>query len=555
MLKSLSLHNFALFKKQEINFGDNMNVILGETGAGKSLIFDALNFVLAYKTDKTLLRFGENMMRVDAVFEPISDSAKLVLKDAEIDDEENELVLTRTLYADGKSNLRINGVVCPQTIIKKLAPELVDTFLQHESLQILKAKNHLSLLDKFCDFYDLKEKLSQTIDLRKEKEKKLNSLGGSDEMRLQRKDILEYQINELESAQLKLGEDDELDERIKFLESSEKIVENISEVLSMLENGSASVISQINTSSRLISRLGDLEDLSKLSDRLESASIELDDIVSELKEILAQADSDPKELERLDARKDKLKSLKRKYGGSIDTCLKTLEKLKQELDDLCDSEDLTKKLLKEIEQLKIEENDLCEKINSIRKQQAEKIKKRLEEELVDLGMKSTRFEIVFERKPVSYDGFDEVLFVFSANKGQELKDLAKTASGGESSRIMLAMKNMFAKEGDFKTMLFDEIDSGISGEVGNMMAQKLSSIARRDQVITITHLPQVASAGDNFFKVEKYVENEQTYSKVTKIEGEEVVKEIAQIIGGNDVTDVMLENARQLYLRGRKFGR
>lgn len=554
MLKSLSLHNFALFKKQEINFGKNMNVILGETGAGKSLIFDALNFVLAYKTDKTLLRFGENMMRVDAVFDPISDAAKLLLKEAEIEDDD-ELVLTRTLYADGKSNLRINGVVCTQSTIKKLAPELVDTFLQHESLQILKAKNHLALLDKFCDFGDLKEKLGQIINLRKEKEKKLNSLGGSDEMRLQRKDILEYQINELESAELKLGEDDELDERIKFLESSEKIVENISEVLNMLENGSSSVILQINNSSRLISRLGDLDDLSNLSDRLESASIELDDIVSELKDVLSKADADPRELERLDARKDKLKALKRKYGGTIDACLKTLEKLKQELDDLCDSEELSNKLLKEIEQLKLEENQICEKINFVRRQEAVLIKKRLEEELVDLGMKSTRFEIEFERKPISYDGFDDVLFVFSANKGQELKNLAKTASGGESSRIMLAMKNMFAKEGDCKTMLFDEIDSGISGEVGNMMAQKLSSIARRDQVVTITHLPQVASAGDKFLKVEKYVEDEQTFSKVTQIDGEDVVKEIAQIIGGNNVTEVMMENARQLYLRGRKFGK
>ncbi len=554
MLRSLSLHNLALFKKQEIEFNENLNVILGETGAGKSLIFDALNFVLSFKTDKTLLRSGEESMRVDAVFQPVSETVKQLLKEAEIDDE-GELIVSRTLHSDGRTSSRVNGMAVSQSFVKALASELVDTFLQHENLQILKSKNHISFLDKFCDFGTLKSELSKLIDQQKQAQAKLNSIGGSEQMRLQRKDILEYQIRELTEANLQPDEDVRLDEKIKLLESSERIVENLGQVLQLLEAGANGIVSQINMSAKLVGKLGDIENLPELRERLESAQIELDDVASELREVLSKADSDPRELERLDARRDKLKALKRKYGGSIASCLETLESLKQQLDELCSSAELSEKLSKQIEELKNQEEKLCESISDIRKSAAIVVKKRLLEELADLGMKSTQFEVTFERKEISADGFDDVVFTFSANKGQELKDLAKTASGGESSRIMLAMKNMFAKEGDYKTLLFDEIDSGISGEIGNMMAQKLASIARRDQVITITHLPQVASAGDNFLKVEKFVENNSTISRVQSITGKDVIKEIAHIIGGDNVTDIMLENAQQLYQRGRKFGR
>ena len=542
MLRSLSLHNLALFKKQEIEFSENLNVILGETGAGKSLIFDALNFVLSFKTDKTLLRSGEESMRVDAVFQPVSETVKQLLKEAEIDDE-GELIVSRTLHSDGRTSSRVNGMAVSQSFVKALASELVDTFLQHENLQILKSKNHISFLDKFCDFGTLKSELSKLIDQQKQAQAKLNSIGGSEQMRLQRKDILEYQIRELTEADLQPDEDVRLDEKIKLLESSERIVENLGQVLQLLEAGANGIVSQINMSAKLVGKLGDIENLPELRERLESAQIELDDVASELREVLSKADSDPRELERLDARRD------------IASCLETLESLKQQLDELCSSAELSEKLSKQIEELKNQEEKLCESISNIRKSAAVVVKKRLLEELADLGMKSTQFEVTFERKEISADGFDDVVFTFSANKGQELKDLAKTASGGESSRIMLAMKNMFAKEGDYKTLLFDEIDSGISGEIGNMMAQKLASIARRDQVITITHLPQVASAGDNFLKVEKFVENNSTISRVQSITGKDVIKEIAHIIGGDNVTDIMLENAQQLYQRGRKFGR
>ena len=532
MLKSLSIKNLALIEKQEIEFDQGLNIILGETGAGKSLIFDALFFVLSLKTDKTLLRTGSELMRVDAQFYPLSQSVKEILASLEIEDD--ELILSRSLHADGRSSIKINGLPCAQSMAKRLAAELVDSFMQHEGMEILKSKNHLSYLDKFCEFGDLKNKLAVLLSEKKDICSSISSLGGSDEDRLRRKDILTYQIDEIEKADVKIGEDDEIEARIKLLESSQRITENLSEVATLLD-GNGGAIQNLGMSERLLSKLSDIDNIAALAERISSATIEVDDITSEIKDVLSNIGSDPNELDRLDSRRDKLKMLKRKYGGTLENVLENLERLNEQLA-------LTN----------IQISSICAQIKQAREKGAVKIKQGLEKELHDLGMKDVRFEVMFKEKAVSVDGNDDVSFVFSANKGQELKDLAKTASGGESSRIMLAMKNMFARADENRTLLFDEIDSGISGEVGNMMALKLKSISTRDQVIAITHLPQVAASGDHFYKVEKHSDSSSTYSEIRQVEGTEIISEIAHIIGGNNLTDAMLKNAEELYQRGRK---
>lgn len=549
MLRSLTIKNLALFKSQEIEFDRGLNIILGETGAGKSLIFDALFFVLSIKTDKLLLRTGEESMRVDAVFEPISENVRQILKENDLDDE--ELVLSRVLHADGRTSSKVNGSPCAQSVIKKLASELVDSFMQHESMEILKSKNHLQYLDRFCDFGSLKEQLAELLSQLKDAQNRINSLGGDEAERERKRDFLSYQIKEIENANLKIGEDEQLQEKIKMLESAERIGENLSEVLRLLE-GAGGALGNMSASERLLGKLSDLSDFENLIERMESARIEVDDIASEVKGKLFEAQSDPIELERLNDRKDKIKFLKRKYGDSIEKVLQAKEEFITQLDALIDAEDLLQKLQKKKQELQTQIDDVCKKITQIRELGAVKVKKGLESELNDLGMKGVRFEVKFDKKPVSQDGCDDVSFIFSANKGQQLKDLSKTASGGESSRIMLAMKNIFASKSDERTLLFDEIDSGISGEVGNMMAAKLASISRRDQVIAITHLPQVASAGDEFVKVQKYTDENTTYSSASKVKGEKIIEEIAHIIGGNNVTEVMLENAKQLFERGRQ---
>lgn len=549
MLKSLSIKNLALIEKQEIEFDQGLNIILGETGAGKSLIFDALFFVLSLKTDKTLLRTGSELMRVDAQFYPLSQSVKEILASLEIEDD--ELILSRSLHADGRSSIKINGLPCAQSTAKRLAAELVDSFMQHEGMEILKSKNHLSYLDKFCEFGDLKNKLSILLSEKKDICSSISSLGGSDEDRLRRKDILTYQIDEIEKADVKIGEDDEIDARIKLLESSQRITENLSEVATLLD-GNGGAIQNLGMSERLLSKLSDIDNIAALAERISSAAIEVDDITSEIKDVLSNIGSDPNELDRLDNRRDKLKMLKRKYGGTLENVLENLKIFKKELDDLDAGAEKLERLNEQLALTNIQISSICAQIKQAREKGAVKIKQGLEKELHDLGMKDVRFEVMFKEKAVSADGNDDVSFVFSANKGQELKDLAKTASGGESSRIMLAMKNMFARADENRTLLFDEIDSGISGEVGNMMALKLKSISTRDQVIAITHLPQVAASGDHFYKVEKHSDSSSTYSEIRQVEGAEIISEIAHIIGGNNLTDAMLKNAEELYQRGRK---
>ena len=549
MLKSLSIKNLALIEKQEIEFDQGLNIILGETGAGKSLIFDALFFVLSLKTDKTLLRTGSELMRVDAQFYPLSQSVKEMLASLEIEDD--ELILSRSLHADGRSSIKINGLPCAQSTAKRLAAELVDSFMQHEGMEILKSKNHLSYLDKFCEFGDLKNKLSVLLSEKKDICSSISSLGGSDEDRLRRKDILTYQIDEIEKADIKIGEDDEIEARIKLLESSQRITENLSEVATLLD-GNGGAIQNLGMSERLLSKLSDIDNIAALAERISSAAIEVDDITSEIKDVLSNIGSDPNELDCLDSRRDKLKMLKRKYGGTLENMLENLEIFKKELDDLDAGAEKLERLNEQLALTNIQISSICAQIKQAREKGAVKIKQGLEKELHDLGMKDVRFEVMFKEKAVSVDGNDDVSFVFSANKGQELKDLAKTASGGESSRIMLAMKNMFARADENRTLLFDEIDSGISGEVGNMMALKLKSISTRDQVIAITHLPQVAASGDHFYKVEKHSDSSSTYSEIRQVEGTEIISEIAHIIGGNNLTDAMLKNAEELYQRGRK---
>lgn len=549
MLRSLTIKNLALFKSQEIEFDRGLNIILGETGAGKSLIFDALFFVLSIKTDKSLLRTGEDTMRVDAVFSPLSQSVHEILAQNDLDDE--ELIVSRVLHSDGRTTSKVNGSPCPQAVIKALAAELVDSFMQHESMEILKSKNHLMFLDRFCEFGDLKQRLAQQLDEIKNIDARIKELGGDEKQRADKKDMLAFQIAEIEKVNLKIGEDEQLDEKIKLLESAEKIGESLTEILKMME-GTGGVLGSLNMSARLLSKLADISGFDELAQRIESAAIELDDVASEIKDKLFEAQADPIELERLNERKAQIKSLKRKYGLSIEDILQRLSEFKDSLDALIDAEDGLNKLEKQKAQVLQNVETLCQQIHEKRLAGATKVKEGLERELKDLGMGGSRFEVKFAKKQPSATGFDDVSFVFSANVGQELKDLAKTASGGESSRIMLAMKNMFASKNDERTLLFDEIDSGISGEIGNMMASKLSSISQRDQVVAITHLPQVASAGDEFIKVEKFAVENSTFSKVNPVKGAAVIKEIAHIIGGDNVTDVMLANAEQLFERGRR---
>ena len=547
MLQTLSIKNVALISSLSIDFGKHFNVLLGETGAGKSIIFDALNFVLGAKIDKTLLRSGESTMRVDAVFTNLKKSTLELLKEFGI--EEDEIVLTRTYSQDGKSSIRINGLPSTQSVLKNVGDILVNSYSQHESVDMLKTKNHLIMLDKYGNekIKPLKEKLQSEYHTFKDIENKIKSLGGNDFERERTKSLLLYQIKEIEDANLKVGEDEEVKERLKFLSNAEKINQAITICEELLSDNNDSCINSLQQSSSLLSSISGFGNIDECKTRLDSARYEIEDIYQTLVDIKSSAEFDENEYEELDRRNDLIKSLIKKYGGSIEKTLEYLENSKKQFEELENSVALIEKLEKDKSDIETKLNNTAEMLSNVRKTYAQEITKKITCELRELGMKSSSFDVKFNRlETVTLEGLDDVEFVFSANKGQELKSLAKTASGGELSRFMLAVKNIFAEIGSAQTLVFDEIDAGISGETGNIVGQKLNNITRYAQVLCITHLPQVASYGDDFFYVSKTEDKTSTLTQIKHLEGDEIIYNLARMIGGDNVSDIALSHAKEM---------
>lgn len=546
MLSSLFISNLALIKNCEINFDKGFNVILGQSGAGKSILIDAISFVLGAKADKTLLRTGENLMKVEAIFDSVSEKTKAKLNELGIDFDD-ELVISRTLNSDGKSVIRVNGSVVVLKALKEITADFVDFCGQHDSVGLINVNNHLAFLDRFVggEAEGYLSALNEQFDCLQDVEKKIKALGGDDSERNRLKEILKFQIDEIESARLTLGEEEELRDKFNYISSAEKISENVGEALNLLERENSSATGNVYEAKNLLSSLGAFENIDECKERLNSVYYELKDVAETLEGILDGADFDPIMLEKIDKRLDLIKDLKRKYGKSVDEILAFCDNAKKRLEELDNSEEVLGKLEKERQSVQNEIGSTAEKLSTLRKERARVLEKDLERELEDLQMKGTTFKVNFEPCAPTRKGCDEVRFIFSANLGQEMKDLSKTASGGELSRLLLAFKNiMLDKE---STVVFDEIDSGISGQTAGKVAEKLRNISKYLQTICITHTPVVASKGDEFILVEKHTENGETISTARSIKGDEIVKEIAGLIDGNEnISTTALNHAKEL---------
>lgn len=548
MLQSLSIKNVALIKEIEIDFGKGFNVLVGETGAGKSIIFDSLNFVLGSKADKTLIRNGENLMKVDAIFSFIGQNVKDFLVENDLLEDDGEVMLSRTLFDDMKNVCKINGKSVSLGMLKTVGQMLVDSYSQHESISLLKAKNHLALLDKFGgdEILSIKEKVSESFSKVQAIKKQITDLGGDKFERERTKELLSYQIEELEKAQLQAGEEEELKNKLDMYSSAERINEALSGCEESLEDSSSSVIDQIQQCEAMLSSLSSFENINNCRERLTSARYEIEDISQTLKEIKNELSFDEREFERLDRRYDLIRSLIKKYGGSCEKALEYLAQIKEKVNALEDADFLIEKYEKQLEKEEGELSSLAEQLSIKRKKVALDIENRIVAELRELGMKSTVFKSAFTLAPITANGKDEVEFTFSANKGQDVKSLSKTASGGELSRFMLAIKNIFSQIDKTGTLIFDEIDSGISGETGVIVGQKIKNLTKSSQIICITHLPQVASFGDDFFYVSKKEDERSTYTEVKHLQGDEVVSEIARMIGGDKISQVALKHAQEM---------
>lgn len=561
MLERLRLQNFALFVDQSVEFENGFNSLLGETGAGKSIIIDALSFVIGAKSDKIVIRYGENFAKVEAVFSNLSDDLRTMLGDAGIEYEDN-LIISRTLFASGKNDIRVNGNFVTMTFLKELGAGLINIFGQHENIALLNDKNHLAILDSF-DAQKTGEQKACVAKLIAEYENinsKISELGGDQATRERDIDLLDYAISEIERAGLQIGEDEELSKNIAKSAGFEKIVSAINETLQNLEmNAAFSVSSNLKQG---VKSLLDIEKYdSKFSDfakRLDEARLEIDDIRESLEEERDSSFFDERQLENMIEREQVIKKLKRKYGATIQDVLDYLETAKQKKDALLNAEYEISKLEKKKSEVMLGMKNACDKLTATRKQMAEQIQKKIVSELFELGMKNTTFEVQitpkceeFCREKINATGQDDVKFLFSANLGQAVKSLSKTISGGEMSRFMLAVKNVLrADEG---MLVFDEVDAGISGQIAIAVAQKLAKISQNHQILVISHLPLVCSMGDNFYKVTKSTRDNQTISTIEKLKDDKIVEEIAGMGFGETLTGNACEYAKDLLKKNGEF--
>ncbi len=552
MLQTLSVKNVALIKNLTLDFGKGFNVLLGETGAGKSIIFDALNFVLGGKADKDLIRTGENFMKVDALFVELSANVLSAFEANGIDCEDGEIVLSRQLSLDGKSVIRINGEPAVGSMLKKVGQILVDSYSQHESLDLMKNKNHLAMLDKFGGqaLRELKQEVADRFARYQDTLSQIKELGGDAIERERTKSLLEYQVNEIEEANLHVGEEEEVKERLALLSNAEKICEGISACTDLLEKGSSSAIENVHEAMNALGNTNGFEKIEDCKNRLASCKYELQDINETLENFVEEINFNEFELEKLDKRHDQIKLLKKKYGSDIESILNYLQEAKDKFNKLNDAEFELAKLEKLKAQQEESLHNACESLTAKRMETANVIEDKVVKELAELGMKNTTFMVEFEKlNSFTSNGNDSVEFTFSANKGQEVKALSKTASGGEMSRFMLAIKNIFAEFGTAETLVFDEIDAGIGGETGVVVGEKIAKLSKNNQVICITHLPQVACYGDNFFFISKIVEGDSTVTHLEKLENEKIIYQLARMIGGDNVTETALKHAEEMRAR------
>ena len=553
MLERLVIKNIALIDSADIAFGAGLNILSGETGSGKSVILDSLNFVLGSKADKNMIRYGETEAYVRGEFTVTPQSAAVkALEELDIESD-GEIIITRKYSADGKGNIKINGNTVTAGMLKTVSQHLVDVYGQSEHFALLSEANQLSVIDGLCGerAADIKNALSIFISEKRECLRRLKQLGGDSAERARRLDLLSYQIKEIDSAELKDGEEEELIAKRRIIDNTEKIASAVSGSLGAI-NGDGGGSDGISAARRLMANVSEYgDDYSSVSDRLDAVLAELQDIADTLSDMADGLEFDEADARRVEDRLDLIRNLKKKYGATVDEILAFRAKAGEEFDLLSDSEAVAEKLTKRLEELDESIFGECVKLTELRKNNAENFCRDVESELKSLNISGARFEVRFDEYDkssanlTSVNGSDKVKFMFSANKGEPLKPLNKVISGGELSRFMLAIKTCLKDLNGISTYIFDEIDAGISGITARSVAEKFTDIAKNTQIIAVSHLPQICAAGDKNFLISKAEQNGGTVTSVREIVGDAKIAEIIRLTGGGE-TEAARQHAAEL---------
>ncbi|MBQ2997195.1 MAG: DNA repair protein RecN [Oscillibacter sp.] len=549
MLELLHIENIAVIEEADIAFRSGFNALTGETGAGKSIVIDAMNAVLGGRTSRDLIRTGTDRAFVSAAFSDVPATLPSLVECGVSPDENGELLVQRELTAEGKNYCRANGRPLTVAQLRRIGTALLNIHGQHDGVALLDEEQHGAYLDRFGQVDGPMAAYREAYEKMASLRAQIRALQMDEAEKARRMDSLRYQIKELERAELVPGEEEELEARRNLLRNGEKYMASLGgadEALSGGEDGYGAV-SAIEAAENALYAIRTLDgELEEIYNRLREARIEVYDLAETLRDKRYAFDFSPEELDAVESRCDRLYRLKKKYGASVEEMLEYLEKSRAELEAMETADDtllfLEGQMKKAQEAVRAAGADLT----AARKEAAAVLEQRIQQELRDLDMKKVRFAIAFESKEPAEDGCDTVRFLMSANAGEDLKPISRIASGGELARIMLALKNVLSEQEEIATMVFDEVDTGVSGRAAQKVAEKLARLSRKKQVLCVTHLPQLAAMADTHFSVEKGERNGRTYTRVVMMDQEQRKAELARITGGNEVTEALLKSAGEL---------
>ena len=550
MLSLLHIENIAVIECADISFHKGFNILTGETGAGKSIIIDGISAILGERAYRDMVRTGTEKAIVRAIFTDVPAFSWFEENGVEHDP---ETVILREIHMDGKNVCRVNGTLVNVTALRKLGLQLINIHGQHDSASLFDEAYHLQFLDDYAANQDLRnsyaEKYTSVDMLRSE----INRMTMDEGEKLRRMETLRYQIEEIEKAQLQAGEDDQLEQRRKLLQNAEKISDGIHTAVECLYGGddSEGAASLLQQAERELARLNRFTDaFASIHEKVTDLMYQVQDAAEEMRDARDELSYSADELERIESRLDVIHRLRRKYGATCEDILTYLENAKAELDEIEFADDHLERLKNKCAKAEKEAVEAAMILRENRKITAETLSHKILSELAQLDMPRVQFSCEFTPTELSANGMDQVAFYMSANAGEALKPLSKVASGGELARIMLAMKNVLAEQDRVQTLVFDEVDTGVSGRAAQKVAEKLRSVARNKQVLCVTHLPQLAALGDTHLLIAKEERQGRTYTSVTPLDKEGRKRELARIIGGANITETTLKSAEEMLLGG-----
>ena len=554
MLELLHIENIAIIEAADIEFAPGFNALTGETGAGKSIVIDSLSAVLGQRTSRELIRTGAEKAFVSAAF---SGTAPELTETLGIQPEaDGTLLLQREIQTDGKNVCRVNGRPVTVGQLRALGARLLNIHGQHDGQQLLDEEQHIVYLDSFGRTESLAEayavKYKHFTDIRRQ----IAALQMDEAEKARRVDTLQYQIEELRRAKLKRGEEEELSSRRGMLRNGEKFLDAVAGADYALngDDSGGGALSALHQAQDALGAVRHLDDgFDALYQRLGEAYSEVYDIAATMEDKRGELDVSPGELDRVESRMDQLYRLKKKYGATVEDMLEYLHRCTEELAQIEDAGDTLARLEHELSGAEKAARQAANALSDARKASAERLTEQILSELRQLDMGKIRFAVDFAEKPLDGDGVDTVRFLMSANVGEELRPIHKIASGGELARIMLAMKNVLSEQDHVGTMVFDEVDTGVSGRAAQKVAEKMARISRRKQVLCVTHLPQLAAMADTHFSVEKGERDGRTYTEVRRLDREQRRRELARLTGGSHVSQTMLDGAEELLVQAEKF--